>query len=157
MHRRTSNVPSHHSLSNVQVTYPSDLLGISGAISEITKEYVAKLDADPNRAVIAADYLDTCLPRMVVDSQCVGSLPQGDFFNMTVRGNIVTLTIAYVESQWIPVNGSIPQCMCPFLSFRLDLDKGAVQQSLRSTIVTVRRTRATESHVMLPSMVMASR
>ncbi|KZW03238.1 hypothetical protein EXIGLDRAFT_828605 [Exidia glandulosa HHB12029] len=92
------------------VTYPSDLLGISGAISEITKEYVAKLDADPNRAVIAADYLDTCLPRMVVDSRCVGSLPEGDFFNMT----------------WIPVNGSIPQCMCQFLSFLLDLDKGAI-------------------------------
>ncbi|KZW03239.1 hypothetical protein EXIGLDRAFT_744090, partial [Exidia glandulosa HHB12029] len=65
------------------VTYPSDLLGISGAIAEVTKDYAQELSADPHRAVIATDYVDTCLPRMVVASDCVKSLPEGEYFNTT--------------------------------------------------------------------------
>lgn len=67
-----------------QVSYPSDLLGISGAISSITTDFVKQLSVDANRAIIASDLVETCLPRMVVEADCRKSLPEGEYFNLTV-------------------------------------------------------------------------
>ncbi|PCH33951.1 hypothetical protein WOLCODRAFT_148016 [Wolfiporia cocos MD-104 SS10] len=71
------------------VTYPSSLMGISGAISSLTQDYVGKITDDPSRAIIASDTFDACVPRMVIDVTCNTSLKEGQWFNMsyyTVRG-----------------------------------------------------------------------
>ena len=64
-------------------------MGISGAISSITSDYVRQITEDADRAVIASDYVDTCVPRMVVNAECNKSLKEGQWFNMSVSWHIL--------------------------------------------------------------------
>ncbi|TFK34327.1 hypothetical protein BDQ12DRAFT_763589 [Crucibulum laeve] len=67
------------------VTYPSSLLGISGAISQVTRQYVKVITKDDSRDIIATDHFDACVPRMIVDVECKKSLQPDQFVNMTVN------------------------------------------------------------------------
>lgn len=48
------------------------------------KDYAEEIAAGGRHTVLASDHVDVCLPRMVVDANCKKSLPEGQFFNLTV-------------------------------------------------------------------------
>ncbi|KAF8316396.1 hypothetical protein DL93DRAFT_2166234 [Clavulina sp. PMI_390] len=72
------------------VSYPSSLMGLSGAISSLTQHYA---NGNQGGTILPTDRFETCLPRAIVSATCSPNLPSG----MTV------------QTQSLSVSGNTPK------------------------------------------------
>lgn len=70
--------------SLAQVSYPSSLLGLSGAFTSAMSTHVSSITNDQNRNISSDDTFDTCLPRVVAEVSCSRELEELQWFNVTV-------------------------------------------------------------------------
>ncbi|KAF8316394.1 hypothetical protein DL93DRAFT_2154811 [Clavulina sp. PMI_390] len=71
-------------------SYPSSLMGLSGAISTLTQRYA---NGNQDGSILPTDTFDACLPRTIVSATCSPNLPSG----------------FTVETQTLSVSGNTPK------------------------------------------------
>ncbi|EIM84198.1 uncharacterized protein STEHIDRAFT_112641 [Stereum hirsutum FP-91666 SS1] len=65
------------------VSYPSSLLGLSGAFTSAMSTHVSSITNNQNRNISSDDTFDTCLPRVVAEVNCSRELEDLQWFNVT--------------------------------------------------------------------------